>query len=501
MEPRTHIRTVTRGTQISPQSDDDVVCVVGGSPDPSGVLQSVDLEDLAGLIENLTTDLTGRADDELVRVLGCLEDLKNACSAGQARASVALRDLRLEGATTERERENAQRSAVSEIALARRESPHKARILLGLATVLTTELPETLAALSAGRISEWKATLVARETVFLDREHRLATDRELASGLDGWSDRELVVNARRIAYHLDPRAMVDHVARAESDRRVTLRPAPDCMSVLSALLPVQQGVAVYAALMRAVDSARACGDTRQRAQIMADTLVTRITGQESAPAVPVEVQVVITDEALLGDGDAPARLVGHGPIPAGVARALLTRPREGTGDGSTDAETRMWIRRLYAKPHTGQLVAMESRRRLFPSGLRAFIETRDANTCRTPWCSAPIAHIDHVTPARQGGPTSAVNGQGLCLHCNQAKEAPGWGARQEADGAVVLTTPTGRSYTTRPPPLPHELPPEEPDAGDPEVGDIEIGDPAAVDPDALRRAALQVQPHQREPAA
>ncbi|MDN6566249.1 MAG: hypothetical protein L0K65_04265, partial [Actinomyces sp.] len=105
------------------------------------------------------------------------------------------------------------------------------------------------------------------------------------------------------------------------------------------------------------------------------------------------------------------------------------------------------------------------------------------------------------TPARQGGPTSVVNGQGLCLHCNQAKEAPGWGARQEADGAVVLPTPTGRSYTTRPPPLPHELPPEEPDAGDPEVDDIEIGDPAAGDPDALRRAALQVQPHQREPAA
>ena len=38
-------------------------------------------------------------------------------------------------------------------------------------------------------------------------------------------------------------------ASAESQRRVSLRPAPDTMSQLSALLPVAQGVAVYAALV------------------------------------------------------------------------------------------------------------------------------------------------------------------------------------------------------------------------------------------------------------
>ena len=41
----------------------------------------------------------------------------------------------------------------------------------------------------------------------------------------------------------------------ESERRVTLRPAPDTMTYLTALLPVKDGVAGFAALTRAADAA------------------------------------------------------------------------------------------------------------------------------------------------------------------------------------------------------------------------------------------------------
>ena len=52
-----------------------------------------------------------------------------------------------------------------------------------------------------------------------------------------------------------------------------------------------------------------------------------------------------------------------------------------------------------------------------------------------------------------GGPTSASNGQGLCEACNHAKRAHRWRARPGPDGAVTTTLPTGRTFTTRPPPI------------------------------------------------
>ena len=67
--------------------------------------------------------------------------------------------------------------------------------------------------------------------------------------------------------------------------------------------------------------------------------------------------------------------------------------------------TTTWVRRLYTDPSRRQLVAMDSRQRLFPAGAQRFLIARD-QTCRTPWCDAPIRHIDHVVPHSQGGPTS-----------------------------------------------------------------------------------------------
>ena len=123
----------------------------------------------------------------------------------------------------------------------------------------------------------------------------------------------------------------------------------------------------------------------------------------------------------------------------------------------------MWLRRVYARPADGSLVAMDSKRRRFPTGLRRLLQVRD-RTCRTPWCGAPIRHTDHVIPVAEGGPTSAANGQGLCEACNYTKQAPGWRARPGPAGAgdrVEITTPTGHTYTSHPPPLPHPRPPDD----------------------------------------
>jgi hypothetical protein len=178
--------------------------------------------------------------------------------------------------------------------------------------------------------------------------------------------------------------------------------------------------------------------------------------------VAVEVQLVITDRALIAGDDTPAHIPGYGPVPAGWARQLLTRS---VLDDPDEAERRgaakVWLRRLYTHPESGTLVAMDSRRRLFPPALRRFITARDG-TCRTPWCDAPIRQVDHVRPHHQGGPTSDTNGQGLCVRCNLVKEQVGWHTRVIDPGptagstgphTVVLTTPTGHSHTTTAPPV------------------------------------------------
>ena len=162
------------------------------------------------------------------------------------------------------------------------------------------------------------------------------------------------------------------------------------------------------------------------------------------------VNLVIADETLLGADNGPAVVEGYGPIPAAVARGLVSA-------AVTDERSRATLRRLYRRPRTGALVAMESRSRCFPQGLASFIGLRD-QTCRTPYCDAPIRHRDHAQPHHRDGPTSAANGLGECERCNYVKEAAGWRVTAGDDENGVHTaefvTPTGHHYHSTAPPAP-----------------------------------------------
>ncbi len=299
-------------------------------------------------------------DAERIEHLRLLEQLKSAAAAAQAEVTVEFAaSQRAEQAAAGLPRERLGQGVAAQVALARRESPHRGGQHLGLAQALVRELPGTLAELRAGRTSEWRATVVARETACLDPEARRLADAELAPQLADLGDRQTEAAARRVAYRLDPHAFTARTRGAVADRRVTLRPAPDTMSRLTGL-PVAHGVAAYAALAREADRLRAEGDPRSRGQIMADILVARVTGQKTADAVPVEVHLVMSTDTLLdpesSGRDEPALLVGAGPVAAPVARAMVR-----------DAAAQVYLRRLFTRPGDGALVAMESRRRPSPS--------------------------------------------------------------------------------------------------------------------------------------
>jgi hypothetical protein len=187
---------------------------------------------------------------------------------------------------------------------------------------------------------------------------------------------------------------------------------------------------------------------------MADTLVERVTGRPAEIPVPVAIGLVVTDETLL-DGDAtPARIPGYGPIPAAIACRLAA-------DATGDERSKATLRRLYRHPASGALVAMESAARLFPKGLAHYIAIRD-DTCRTPYCDAPIRHTDHAIPDARGGATSLINGLGECAACNYAKEAPGWRVHTwcgDRGHTAEFVTPTGSRHRSTAPPLLGDLVP------------------------------------------
>jgi hypothetical protein len=145
------------------------------------------------------------------------------------------------------------------------------------------------------------------------------------------------------------------------------------------------------------------------------------------------------DYGLLEDLDRPAPRL---PAPTPSAE-LLAIPGISLGTSGIESPDTIWerrhaqiqaersaihrdatvtLRRLFTHPDSGQLVAMESRARFFPTGLAKFLRLRDRE-CRAPYCDASIRHLDHITPAANGGETSAGNGQGLCEHCNLVRDA------------------------------------------------------------------------------
>ena len=194
----------------------------------------------------------------LVERIAELEKLKSAAAAGQARAAAALDAARREAeAAAGVPAAQRGRGVASEVALARRDAPVRGSRHLGFAKALVHEMPHTLAALERGMLSEWRATLIVRESACLDVEDRRTLDAELCGDparLTGMGDARVAAAAKAIAYRLDPRAVVERAAKAENERTVTIRPAPDTMTYLTALLPVAQGVSVYAVLRREADT-------------------------------------------------------------------------------------------------------------------------------------------------------------------------------------------------------------------------------------------------------
>jgi hypothetical protein len=462
-----------------------------GAEAKGGGTEAVTAE-LAALLARLTELATApepdphcdpAADTARIDQMALLERIKAASAAAQHTKMVGFARSQVEQqiANDALDPRLVGRGIGDQIGLACKVSPFTGSRRLGVARALHAELPATRALLAAGLISEDIATLVVAQTSHLDAEQRRLVDKQLAeAGLERLSPLRAAALAKRYAYQADPAGYVARGRTARKDRRVTLRPAPDTMTLLSGLLPVEQGVACLAALRKHTDEVIGKGDGRTRDQVMADTLVERLTGQAHAADVNVEVGIVIPVDALLHpeqpdrpDDDTDhrehpeqqrrtdhpsaagptgtagsAEVTGFGPIPAGIARDILAA-----------TQGKRWWRRLFTHPDN-LVVGGDPRRRRFDGFLAHLIGIRDGGRCRDPYCDAPIRHLDHIQPHRAGGPTNFANGRGVCARGNYVREMPGWRVELVDHGlasrphTVRTTTPTGHTYISTAGPAP-----------------------------------------------
>ncbi|HET9779998.1 MAG TPA: DUF222 domain-containing protein, partial [Propionibacteriaceae bacterium] len=360
----------------------------------------------AGVAEcALPGDAGGVSDAARIDRIALLERIKSAAAALQVAESVRFAQSQAEqqlAAGVHPDRIG--RGIADQLGLACHVSGFEAARRLGVARGLWFDLPATYRLLVAGEISEYVGSLVVAETRHLDAETRRGVDVKIvAAGISEMGPRGAAACARRHAYEADPEAYVQRGRTERKHRRVTVRPAPDTMSVLWGYLPAEQGVACLKALRDQTDALKAAGDRRCRDQMMADTLVERLTGQASAADVNAEVQIVMSLDGLLDANDqTSAELAGYGPLPAGLARDLLA-----------SSSGRLWWRRLYAAPFGGPLVGGDPHRRRFDGYLKKLIMWRDRG-CRDPYCDAPIRHVDHIQRYSDGGLTVYPNGRGEC---------------------------------------------------------------------------------------
>jgi hypothetical protein len=351
------------------------------------------------------------------------------------------------------DREAVERAIAMEVAAAMRFSAGSADALTADACALTERHPAALAALRAGRLGLYAARQVAAAARSLTDEQALALDEALAEEaaqlLPGQA--RAAADARIAA--ADPAAAARRADAARSRKRVWVKPHPDAVASLGATLPAEQALACWHALDHHARCLRADGDARSIDAIMCDTLVERVTGAAHADAsYAVELQVAITDRALLGKPASTAELVGAGAIPADLAKRLAGA-----------AET--WVRRLLTDPLDATAVAADRRRRRFTGAARNVILIRDRR-CRNPVCDAVIRDADHRLEWANGGPTAPANGDGYCERCHYLKDHPGVEVTRlpHHDGKpdahrIVWTGPAGRPHASlAPPALGHGTP-------------------------------------------
>ncbi|WP_406813824.1 DUF222 domain-containing protein [Mycobacterium sp. M23085] len=412
-------------------------------------------------------------------LLGLIESTHREESTLVARRLAAVAALlRHRVATAERpEREYAEidgfEQTAAEIAAAMNLSPMGASYLVSYAEALDVRLPKIAALLTAGR-TDWRTVrlIIGRTDLVTDEKLIAELDHSLADRIGNWHgwSRQRIVNAVDAAVRAtDPDAARERRLAAEDERYVAISAAADGMAEIHGSVAAAAAMAFDRRLSQLAK--QVCpADPRTMDQRRADALAALADGRELSCACAqgecparadghdpvgdragarVVINVVASEQTVHANGTEPGYLEGYGVIDAEQVRQLATAASV-----------------LVADPVTSPVDAL----RYQPTAaLERAVRCRDL-TCRFPGCSRPavLCDLDHTVPFNHqnpaaGGRTTADNLKCLCRQHHRLKTFGGWRDEQLSDGAVVWTSPSGRTYRTSPAgadlfPQPHRPP-------------------------------------------
>ena len=296
------------------------------------------------------------------------------------------------------------------------------------------------AAWREGRISTAQVDLlvaaVSDRTAPLLREH----DAALATALTGLSARHSALAVRHWRAHAE--ALVEGPAPTTPQRSLYLSRAFDGGGELSGCLD-HGGYEVVDAALSAATTPDGDGEpARTMAQRRGDALVAIArfyldhANDRSQGRRRPHVQVTITLEEL--ERRTGGRSLDGHFVDAATMRALLCDA--GIHRVVTDA---------------GSVVLDVGRTtRTVNHHLFSALAARDGG-CRFPGCDRPVSWCEahHVVPWAEGGRTAPSNTVLLCWrHHHDFAHQPGWNLELLPDATVEVTTPAGRTLTSRPPP-------------------------------------------------
>jgi len=355
------------------------------------------------------------------------------------------------------------------------------------AAVLAAKLPATLAAMAAGDLDSWRATIIATELAEASATSCAAVEALIFPTVLEEAPGAVTKRVRRVLGRIDADALRAKAAKERLDRFVRAYPSRvPGLTTWVASLPTADSAACWAAIDDLAHQAHGDDPTRTLEQCRADALVDlmlRNVTVATTVTVMVPVQTLTVDEPadalerdLLVTG--PHTAAGSGypsflastddygqpvPDPNPFTEPTWTQicamgyeiPGIGVIGGDIVAgildkfDTR--IARVLLDEHTGVVIETATTAYLPNAAMRRFIRARDGH-CRFPGCArnAKRCEPDHVIPFSRGGPTAIWNLVAVCKHHHRVKHDAGWTLTMTRDGDCTWTDPHGRQYASHP---------------------------------------------------